>query len=93
MGKKNFFKAIAFSMVITIIWSIVSFLFNIDTITSYILLVIFVTLVVIYFTLKNLRYLKTLLNNGRYDELIKYMSNSHKILKRIWDIKNSILLT
>lgn len=87
MGKKFFFKAIAILLGTSIILSIVSCLFKIDTITNNILMVISAILIVIYFTHKNIRYKQTLLNNGRYDELIKYMINSHKLLKRMWGYK------
>ena len=45
------------------------------------IIILFVTFIIatdIYFMIKESKYQQTLLNNGRYDELIKYMINKHE---------------
>lgn len=50
-------------------------------IPAIILFVIYFIAAVIYFIFKELKHHKTLIDNGRYDELIKYSTNKHEKMK------------
>jgi tetratricopeptide (TPR) repeat protein len=96
MKKLDYTKIIAWSIVLGLFLGFILVKYEIHIISviipSIILLIIFIIATVIYFAFKELRHQQILLDNGRYDELIKHLTDKHEQLNGKMGYKEQYLV-
>lgn len=96
MKKKDFTVIISWSIVIGLILGVALAISEIDIIVFAMPALIFLVVLIIaaasYYTLKDLKIQKSMLNTGKYDEMIKYSIGRHEKLKGKMGYKEQYIL-